>query len=61
MGISSPTINFPVDETIKRIEYVKANAMGIIHEAKKSNEKFHQFVPKPMLMKKNVSMPPMEN
>ncbi|XDD46535.1 inositol monophosphatase [Leptospira sp. WS39.C2] len=35
MGISSPTINFPVDETIKRIEYVKANAMGIIHEAKK--------------------------
>ncbi|TGL86572.1 inositol monophosphatase [Leptospira congkakensis] len=35
MGISSPTINFPIDETIKRIEYVKANAMGIIHEAKK--------------------------
>ncbi|EOQ96773.1 inositol monophosphatase family protein [Leptospira wolbachii serovar Codice str. CDC] len=35
MGISSPTISFPIDETIKRIEYVKANAMGIIHEAKK--------------------------
>ncbi|MDF3821567.1 inositol monophosphatase family protein [Leptospira sp. 96542] len=35
MGISSPTINFPLDETIKRIEHVKSNANGIIHEAKK--------------------------
>ncbi|TGN20345.1 inositol monophosphatase family protein [Leptospira idonii] len=35
MSISSPTINFPVDETIKRIEFIKSNATGIIHEAKK--------------------------
>jgi myo-inositol-1(or 4)-monophosphatase len=35
MSISSPTLNFPVDETIKRVEFIKANASGIILEAKK--------------------------
>ncbi|GBF51310.1 inositol monophosphatase family protein [Leptospira ryugenii] len=35
MSISSPTINFPLDETLKRIEFIKANATGIILEAKR--------------------------
>ncbi len=35
MSISSPTLNFPVDETIKRVEFIKSNATGIILEAKK--------------------------
>lgn len=35
MSISSPTLNFPIDETIKRVEIIKANATGIILEAKK--------------------------
>lgn len=43
MATSTPTINFPLDETLKRIEYIKANATGIMHEAKKIQKEISNF------------------